>query len=78
MDSLAILRDFLAERLAVAPERVQPAAALEDLGVDSLMLLELLFEFEDRLGIQLSKDTQTPKTVGELLRLVETLRAARA
>lgn len=78
MESLAILRDFLGERLAVAPERVQPSATLEELAVDSLMLLELLFEFEDKLGIKLSKDIKTPRTVAELLALVDQLRSARA
>lgn len=66
MDSIGLIRDFLQERLGVAPERVVAEAALADLGVDSLMMLELMFEFEDRCGIKLPSDLTTPKTVGDM------------
>lgn len=70
---LNVIRDFLQDRLAVDPVRVVPDASLEELGVDSLMLLELFFEFEDKLNLTLSKDLPTPKTVGEMLDTVEQL-----
>ncbi|APR03610.1 acyl carrier protein [Thauera chlorobenzoica] len=73
MDSLAIIREFLDERLAVPPGEVQPPAALADLGVDSLMLLELMFEFEERLGTPLPRDIKAPRTVGELVALIDGL-----
>ena len=77
-DHLDVIRDFLNERLAIAPERVVREAKLSELGVDSLMLLELFFEFEERLNVNLSKDLPTPKTVGELLAIVERLQAVPA
>ena len=43
------------------------------LGVDSLMMLELMFEFEDRFGIKLSRDIKTPRTVGETVSLMDGL-----
>jgi acyl carrier protein len=66
MDSIALIRDFLKDRLGVEAEKVTPEAALADLGVDSLMMLELMFEFEDHFGIKLSPDLKPPKTVGEM------------
>jgi acyl carrier protein len=39
------------------------------------MLLELMFEFEDRFGITLSKDLKTPRTVGEMADLMDHLRS---
>ena len=48
---------------------------LDSLGVDSLMMLELMFEFEDRFGINLSKDLKSPKTVGEMVTLMDRLRS---
>lgn len=75
-DTLAIAREFLRDRLDVAPDRVTPEVALADLGVDSLMLLELMFEFEEKIGVTLSQDAAPPKTVGDLLTLVDTLRVA--
>lgn len=75
MESLGLIREFLQDRLGVAPERVVADAQLESLGVDSLMMLELMFEFEDRFGISLSKDLKSPKTVGEMVALMDQLRS---
>lgn len=74
MDSIGLIREFLNDRLGVAAESVVPGAPLSELGVDSLMLLELMFEFEDRCGVTLSKDLKTPKTVGEMVTLMDSLR----
>ena len=73
MDSIGLIREFLKDRLGVAPEKVVPEAPLADLGVDSLMLLELMFEFEDRFGIKLSNDLDTPKSVGQMAALMDGL-----
>ncbi len=75
MDSLGLIREFLQDRLGVAPDLVVSDAQLETLGVDSLMMLELMFEFEDRFGITLSTDLNTPKTVGEMVALMDQLRS---
>jgi len=73
MDSIALIRDFLKNRLGVEAPKVIAEAALADLGVDSLMLLELMFEFEDRFGIKLSEDLKPPQTVGGLVALMDGL-----
>lgn len=73
MDSIGLIRDFLKDRLGVEPENVVFGAPLADLGVDSLMMLELMFEFEDRFGIKLSRDLKTPRTVGEMVTLMDGL-----
>lgn len=75
MESLGLIREFLQDRLGVAPDLVVADAQLETLGVDSLMMLELMFEFEDRFGITLSKDLKSPKTVGEMVALMDQLRS---
>lgn len=74
MDSLGLIREFLQDRLGVEPEIVLSEARLADLGVDSLMMLELMFEFEDRFGITLSKDLKSPRTVGDMAELMDRLR----
>ena len=73
MDSLGLIREFLHNRLGVPSERVVADAALVSLGVDSLMMLELMFEFEDRFAIKLESDLKAPQTVGELATLMEAL-----
>ncbi|MGB5080286.1 MAG: phosphopantetheine-binding protein [Burkholderiales bacterium] len=70
-DNLKLLGEFLYARDRTDPARVRPEATLEELKVDSLLLLELLFEFEDRLGVKIPNDIPQPKTVGDLLRIVD-------
>ena len=74
MDSLSVIREFLQERLGVEAEKITPDALLDDLGVDSFMVLELMFEFEERFGINLARDLKTPQTVGEMAGLMDRLR----
>ena len=69
--SLKILRDFLEERTEIPPENITPEASLEELGIDSLTQLELLFEFEEKLNISLPDVEERPKTIGELIAMVE-------
>ncbi|WP_295005186.1 acyl carrier protein [uncultured Dechloromonas sp.] len=76
MDSIGLIREFLKDRLGVEPDSVVPEAPLADLGVDSLMMLELMFEFEDRFNIKLSSDLKTPQTVGEMVALMDGLIAS--
>lgn len=78
MDTLSAVRSFLQDRLGIDPARVTPDADLGELGVDSLMLLELIFDFEDQLDADLPKDIATPRTIGQLLAIVEQMQAAQA
>ncbi|OSZ71171.1 acyl carrier protein [Hydrogenophaga sp. IBVHS1] len=78
MSSADLIRTFLVDRLGVEPDQVQPASLLADLGVDSLMLAELLFEAEDRLGIQIPSDLPLPSTVADMQATLDTLTAAKS
>jgi len=75
MKSLAVIREFLGSRLGIGPEKVLPEVLLADLGVDSLMLVELMFEFEDRFNVIPGRDFAGPTTVGDLASLMDRLRA---
>ena len=76
MESLDLIREFLKDHVGLDPEKVTAEAELAEIGVDSLMMLELMFEFEDRFGIKLATDLQTPKTVGEMIALMDGLIAS--
>ena len=78
MQSIELIRSFLQDRLGVDAVLVTPAAGLADLGVDSLMLAELMFEAEDRWGISIDSGMATPKTVGGMVSLLDGLLAAKA
>ena len=49
-----IVRAEVAEILRIVPERIEPGASLLDMGMDSLMAVELATSIEARLDIQLS------------------------
>jgi phthiocerol/phenolphthiocerol synthesis type-I polyketide synthase C len=49
-----IVRAEVAEILRIAPERIEPGISLLDMGMDSLMAVELATSIEARLDIQLS------------------------
>ena len=76
-ENLTLLSEFLHKRENIDPARVTPEASLEELKVDSLLLLELLFEFEDKLGVTMPHDIPPPKTVGDLLGIVDGLKVGK-
>jgi acyl carrier protein len=75
MSSTELIRTFLTDRLGVEPDQVTPQALLAELGVDSLMLAELMFEAEDRLGIEIPPDVQPPRTVADMQAVIDALTA---
>jgi acyl carrier protein len=77
MQSIELIAKFLKDRLGAEREQVVGSAVLVDLGVDSLMLAELMFEAEDNLGISIDSDMDIPKTVGEMVILLDGLLAAK-
>lgn len=77
LDNLAVLSAFLHKTQNIDPALVTPESLLEDLKIDSLLLLELLFEFEDRLGVSMPEGVSRPKTVGDVLGIVEKLQAGK-
>ena len=72
-DALKEVQNIIIELLAVDPEKVVPEARFrEDLGADSLDLVELIMEFEDKFGGEISdEEAQKITTVGEAAQFVE-------
>jgi acyl carrier protein len=50
------LETILTEKFHVAPEKIRPDATLESLGLDSLDLIEVLFEVEEAFNIRVPQD----------------------
>lgn len=76
---------ILAEQAAVEPDSVALDASLEDLGIDSLGLVETIFAIEEAFDIQVPFNANDPaasefdiSTVASMVRAVESLIAARA
>jgi len=59
----------------IDPAALTPDTTLESLAIDSLMLIELLFETEEIFGIQVADIPQSVTTLGGLADLIDEVRA---
>jgi acyl carrier protein len=59
---------ILRDSVGVAAERIQPDARLDELGIDSLDRIELVFELESAFGIEIPDSVVTQvETVGDIV-----------
>ena len=67
------VREIVADLLDIDPETITPDSKFQaDLGADSLDLVELIMEFEERFGGEISdEDAQKITTVGQAVQYVE-------
>jgi acyl carrier protein len=76
MQTLELLRQYLQTKASIDPSKVTPEAILEDIGVDSLILIDLMFELEESLNVRVPDVDTRPTTVSELTQLFDSLAAA--
>jgi acyl carrier protein len=64
---------MLIKEYKLAPESITSDGRLEDLGVDSLGIAELLFNVEDAFGITLPPNPVQLPTLGDVVRYIDDL-----
>jgi acyl carrier protein len=67
------LRQILATEFEVAPELIHPAARMDQLAIDSLAVIEVIFRLEDEFKITFPQEAGKLQTVGELATCVDVL-----
>jgi acyl carrier protein len=79
-DTFDKVKKIIVDLLGVDPDKVTPEARFrEDLGADSLDLVELIMEFEEQFGETIpDEDAQKITTVGQVVDYVEQRMAAGA
>ena len=71
--TFAAVSSVLVEQFHVDAASVQPDAALDQLGLDSLALMEFVFAVEDRFDVRIPEDRLDPRQAGVTLGQLATL-----
>ena len=74
MSTLDKLQNILMRDYKVSAEQLSPDAQISALGIDSLGVIELMFQIEDQFGITLADDDSTAfVTIDDVVRHVDQL-----
>jgi acyl carrier protein len=71
MSSLATIQRMMVEQFDLKLENLTPDATLESLGLDSLSVIEFMFNLEDELKIKLPDERVEIKTLQDVINLVD-------
>jgi acyl carrier protein len=73
--TLKELQDLIQEKYGLDASQVDAHASLRASGVDSLALVEFIFDIEDRMGITVPDDNPNIDTLAELAEAIDRVRA---
>lgn len=71
-----LLREILVKDYKLDPDALTIDTPLEELGIDSLGVAELLFTIEDEFKVKVSTEPQKLATVGDVVSYIDALVAA--
>jgi acyl carrier protein len=71
MNTFELIKNYINEHVPNPPESMTLDSKLSEIGVDSLHLLDLAFELEEKYGVCLAENIQKPETIGHLIALIE-------
>jgi acyl carrier protein len=75
------LAELLLEQYQVSEELIREDTVVTDLGLDSLTLMEFIFDAEDKFSLRIPEDKLDPHqaglTLGEICKVIEALEPAK-
>ena len=75
MNSFEMVSNAIAKKLEIDVTTIKPESTLEELGLDSLDTVDIIFEAEDKLGIKVPNDQVDVKTIQDMTNLLDQLLA---
>ena len=73
MTTLHTVRQLLASELSLDPATLDPARPLDELGIDSLTLIECMFKLEDKFGISVANGETKVNTLQDIADMIDGL-----
>ena len=65
------LVSYAAKQLEIDPSEINPESTFDDLGIDSLDIVEMVMELEGELGVDLEVEDEEIKTFGQMAAFIE-------
>jgi acyl carrier protein len=72
---------IISQKIGNGSDRLSPADPLDDLGINSFEVVELIFDLEEKFDIQIPYNANSvieAKTIGDLIKVIEELVKAKA
>ena len=73
MEMIEIIREILEENQGIAPESVNEQSTFDSLNIDSLDMVQLICELEDKLDIDFG-EPEGLETVGDIIEYLGTIK----
>ena len=73
MSSYPFLAEVLTEKYDIEAKAISPDATMAELGLDSLTLIELIFDLEDEFEIEFPEERATFVRLGEAAAVIDEL-----
>ncbi len=71
MTTLETVQRMMVEQFELKPEALTPETQLESLGIDSLSVIEFMFNIEDEFKIKLPDERVEIKTIQDIANVVD-------
>ena len=71
--TLRALEQLLSDELSLDVVGLDPESTLDELGIDSLALIECMFKIEDRFGISVANGETNVRSLSDIAALVDRL-----
>lgn len=71
MSTLVKIQQLMGERLGLTEEQLHPGQSLEEIGIDSLAIVEFMFDLEDEFAVRLTDERTPVKTVQDIADIID-------
>jgi acyl carrier protein len=77
LETLEVLKQIIVEKFEKDRDSITLDSTLETLEIDSLDIFDIVFDAEEIFGISVPNDQVTVSTIGDVVKLIDRLRAAK-